>query len=503
FNEDRIICVHCKWAPEMFKKRDEICKRTGWYLYVTGRLLDPSESSKINDELLRNRSFNALDFKDFEVKNITIEDVSTGSGTALFLKINSLKILLDCCFNLDDEDACNLSEPPDLIFISHAHKDHYSGLKALTSIHDSIPVLMSCTTLDLIQYFIRGRKYKRLREYLMDNAYPLIFNDTYFINKNISFQILKAGHFPGAAMLNIHIPNHNLLFTGDLSLYDLQPIMGANSGIQNVTGPVHSLILDGQFCTYKLFSLKRNLDEAFQQAINTLENGSHVLVMGDAGSWLLIFYLKIFNEMKLINKRFKIYLDKHTLEIMKIIRYRFEDITDSLSQKILRLHDPFASIIRQDMSDLKNDLNKNDPSIILYNSNNYPKEINDDIPIHVKQIFENPKALLIITGPIRSPLLRQVWEEHVYQENQAERKIKCHIFKAQNSNNRCPSFILHPDENQVLEIIKHLNPRNVYLFHGRPKMLKKFISHFDKKDEKFIKNTKIHAIKPNTTLKLL
>ncbi|MHA1848642.1 MAG: MBL fold metallo-hydrolase, partial [Promethearchaeota archaeon] len=168
---------------------------------------------------------------------LTIKDVSTGLGTALLLKINELKLILDCYFNLDDENACNLSASQDLIFISHAHKDHYSELKALTSKYDSIPVLMSWTTLDLIQYFIRGKKNKRLREYLMSNAYPLIFNDTYFINNNISFQILKAGHFPGAAMLNIHMPNHNLLFTGDLSLYDLQPIMGANSGIQNVTGP--------------------------------------------------------------------------------------------------------------------------------------------------------------------------------------------------------------------------------------------------------------------------
>jgi len=293
YHNDKIICLHCSWAPTIFGFRNLIYKKTGWYPYVTGLFLEESTISKNNDNWIGDRNFNALEFDEFEVEEIKLKNISTGSGTALMLFFNNFKILLDCCIDLQNPKEWNQEFYPDLIFTSHAHKDHFASLEILLSNVDTIPIIMSYTTLDLISYFMQNNS--TIQKYLKEYSYPLIFGDIYFINSNLNFQILKAGHYPGGAMLYIFTPNHRILYSGDSFLYDLQPLKGGGSGIQNLNGPLHTLILDGQFCNTNFPSQKWYLDMACESALKTLLSGAPVLVIGDAGSWLLIFYLKFVN----------------------------------------------------------------------------------------------------------------------------------------------------------------------------------------------------------------
>ncbi len=488
FDEDNIIVLHCIWAPTIDNIKHIIYQKIGWYPYVVGTFLHESSVSQNTDEWLEDRNFNALDFPNFIVQEIKLRDVSIGNGTALMLYFNDFKILLDCCFSLEKPDICNLQETPDVIFISHAHFDHYASFTSLISQMSDIPLIMSHTTLDLISYFQDTSP--SIRDYLEKNAYALVFEDIYAINDDITLQILKAGHFPGAAMLYIFTPRHKILYTGDSCLYDLHPIKGSYSGLQNLNGPLDSLILDGRFCNEEFPSQKLLLDKACEQAIMTLQHGEPVLVLGDPGSWLLIFYLKFFFYLSQLNEKYRIFLDTHTIEIMEILRYRQEDITATLSQRILRFHDPFASIMRQDFIRLKlNQRIADNPVIILYSS----KEYRNPPPVIIERVLENPNALLILTGPLRTDALNRLWKRRKYIDQwNSLQLVQCKIFGREESL-KYPGFCLHIDSPQIFEIFRLLEPPQVYLFHHTAKYLTQFQSSLKDQLSKLLSKAQIQV----------
>ncbi len=488
--DDAIIALHCRWAPSIFQQRNEIFQQIGWYPYVTGMLLEESTISLANDAMLGSRNFNALEFPDFEVNKITLQDVSVGNGSALLLQLDDFKILMDCCFDIQDRTNCPLESPPDLLYLSHAHRDHFTTLETFISRFKDIPILLSHTTLDLITYFMQGSS--QLQNYLQKNAYPLIFDDMYYINDQISLQILKAGHYPGASMLYVFTMPHRLLYTGDLCLYDLQPLKGCGTGIQNLNGPLHSLIIEGRFSNETFPSQKLLLDRACEKAVKTLQNGGPVLILGDPGSWLPIFYLKLFFYLEQIRAKYRMYLDSHTLEIMRIMRARKEDITPLLIQQILRFHDPFASISRQDLTTF--DFAKhspNDPPLILFNSNQYE----DPPPPFFPDIYDNPNALLIITGPIRREALFNLWSSLSYS-SAAPKPLQCEVF-GRYDNPKHPPFILHIDKLQIREVLRHLHPPNIYLFHEKVEKLTQFQIYFSNNLHRHYPYTELHILQPN------
>ncbi|MHA1144805.1 MAG: MBL fold metallo-hydrolase [Candidatus Helarchaeota archaeon] len=479
FKNDQIIAIHCAWAPKLWGQRNQIFQEIGWYPLVTGRFLGESQISKNNDRWLTGRYFHELDFPEFDVKKISLRRLSTKSGIAILLIFNdNFKILLDCCLDLNGPEKWCARDQPDLIFISHAHRDHFNSLMDVVSLRTNIPIILSHTTLDLISYF--ERKNIKIESYLEKNAYPLYFNDFFSINEDIVLQIFKAGHYPGAAMLHVTTPYHDILYTGDFSLYELQPVRSGWSCIQNLNGTLDSLIIEGQFCNWFLESQKFLLDKACEEAFKALEAGAPVLVLGDPGSWLLILYIKFFYFFSSKKKKWRIYLDEHTLEIMKILRYRHEDLSESISQQISRFHDPFISIIRQDFEKFKfDDHSKSDPPIIFYNSNRYENPPNDTL----KRIFEDPSAFLIITGPIRNEALKSVWTDRVFG-NGNDNVVKCKIFGWDGSKTS-PDFCLHAGKIQIHETFRHLKPSNVFLFHASQEYLKRFIENFEDKRRKF------------------
>lgn len=488
FCKDFIIALHCRWAPTIFNMRNQIFRTIGWYPYVTGSFLEASNISQVNDEWLAERNFNALDWPDFPVTNITLRNLCAGDGMALLLEFNKFRMLLDCCFDLKDDSNLTLETPPDLIYISHAHKDHFASLEAFISRFDGIPLIMSHTTLDLITYF--KQKSPKIRTYFQKNAYPLIFEDHYYINNEISFQLFKAGHYPGAAMLFIITPQHKLLYTGDISFNDLQPLKGGGGGIHNLNGPIHSLILEGQFCNWRFRSQKLLLDLACEEIRQTLVNGAPVLILGDPGSWLLIFYLKLFYYLTQHEQKTRIYLDSHTLDIMKILRHRSEDITPFLTQSILRFHDPFASIMRQDLAAF--DPKSQDPAILLFDSNKY----SDPPGPSIRDILENSNALLIVTGPIRTAALQKLWQIKQYDLN-APKDVKCNIFDRA-GNPKHPGFCLHADRTDILDLLHHLAPPHLFLCHASFEYLRDFREYFNRRLHHRYSDTQVEILRSNS-----
>jgi len=176
---------------------------------------------------------------------------------------------------------------------------------------------------------------------------------------------------------------------------------------------------------------------------------------------------------------------------MKIQRSRHEDITASLSQRILRFHDPFVSKLRQEL-DYLNLVNHSpqDPPIIFSNSNLY----SDPPAPLLAEIFQNPNALLIITGPIRSDALQELWTKGTYNNSQLE--VQCTIF-GRDEFARDPPFCLHADYHQALDVIHHLRPQNLCLFHGTLNYLTGFKETFTERFAPHFPTTEIKILQSN------
>ncbi|MHA1130962.1 MAG: hypothetical protein ACTSQQ_09150, partial [Candidatus Helarchaeota archaeon] len=250
----------------------------------------------------------------------------------------------------------------------------------------------------------------------------------------------------------------------------------------------------GRFCKEFFPSQKALLDKACERVGEVLEKGAPVVVFGDPGSWLLIFYIRFFFYFSKLNKKFQIHLDPETLNIMEILRYRHEDITEILSQRILRYHDPFASIMRQDLVQLElNQKNVKDSLIILFNYKRYSRQYLEDFQ-YLSQIFENPDALLIFTGAFRNNLLKLLWEKKAYY-NPSFKRIHCKMFNG-NMKHQFTGFCLHFDENQVVQVLRQIIPKQVYLFHQTREYFKPFIERFLSRYKRYYPNTEIFGLEP-------
>lgn len=107
------------------------------------------------------------------------------------------------------------------IIISHAHKDHYEGVRYLEGESDKFRIIATSKTKERILEQINTAKYETDKEALkvkdlMHSILPYeYFQDFYSGSVKVTF--LPAGHMCGAAMTLMEYKAYKVLYTGDFS----------------------------------------------------------------------------------------------------------------------------------------------------------------------------------------------------------------------------------------------------------------------------------------------
>jgi len=370
----------------------------------------------------------------------------------------------------------------DAVFISHSHFDHVSGLKRLIELYPELPILTSRITLDL--FLLRDSNFlkQESQDSIEQEEYRNIVQNVIYVengekvefkNKNCYLSFFHAGHMPGALMLLAKINEFRFLYTGDYTYHDITPFAGTRRFLEQISRPVDYLLIDGT-------SAKEdhgNISDQFHSLILFLEQKAeyedNVLIGADPSSLAITFMLifwRYFRKLQLrkgFKKRPNIYVDMMVKKNIEVINHRYEYIYGPISRLIKDKANPFNSIKFRwfDLDDLEFLRERN--NIII----SHPPDLSYGIIRNIINVVgRNPHNLVFLAGSIHeSPGI-----DLVEGGNEIEFTDTWTVpFRALLINTFAPQLQikLHADKNQLAEMVKALEPKEVCFFHQSAKKL--------------------------------
>jgi Cft2 family RNA processing exonuclease len=376
----------------------------------------------------------------------------------------------------------NYAPKVDAIFISHSHYDHVSGLKKFIELYPDVPILCSRITLDL--FLLRDSNFlkQESHEEIEEKEYQNIIKNVIFVEngekigfkeKNCYISFFHAGHMPGALMFLAKINDFRFLYTGDYTFYDITPFAGTRRFLEQISKPIDYLLIDGT-CANEDHG---NVSDQFHSLILFLEQKAeyedNVLIGADPSSLAITFMLifwRYFRKLQLkkgYKKRPNIYVDMMVRKNIQVINHRFEYIYGPISRLIRDKANPFNSIKFRwfNINDL--DFVKEKNNIII----SHPPDLSYGIIRNIiNMVGRSPHNLVFLAGSIHE----EPGESLVNGSNEIVFSETWKVpFRALLVNKFVPQLKikLHADKNQLAEMIKALEPKEVCFFHQSAKNL--------------------------------
>lgn len=381
----------------------------------------------------------------------------------------------------------------DAIFISHSHYDHVSGLKELVKTYPDVPILCSRITLDL--YLLRDSAFlkQEVHDEIEEEEYQNIVKNVIYVengtkvefkSKNCHLSFFHAGHMPGALMMSAKVIDYRFLFTGDYTYWDFTPFAGTRRFLEQISKPIDFLLIDASSAHEEFGHIQDQLSDLIQFLEMKAEYGDNCLLGADPSSLAITFMLTIWRHFRKLQirqnyqKRPNIYVDMMVRKNIQVINHRYEYIYGPISKLIRDKANPFNSIKFRwfDHSDLEFLKTRN--NIII----SHPPDLSYGIIRNIiNQIGRNNHNLVYLSGGIHE----EPGESLVYPQPLEEGEEKPEYpevilsdtwkfpFRAMLLNHFAPNLKikLHGDKNQLFEMIKNLEPKEVCFFHQSPKKL--------------------------------
>lgn len=442
-------------------------------------LTEPNEEEEIEGDLRH------IEYYLQNLPEIISEEVRRKSENAITDNISNKESLKNSIElkKLEIEKNTVINEPKiDAIFLSHSHYDHVSGLKELIRMYPEIPILCSRITLDLYllrdSNFLKQESHEEIEEVEYRNVVRNVINvengtKIKFKQKGCYLSFYHAGHMPGALMLLAKVKDYRFLYTGDYTYHDITPFAGTRRFLGQISRPIDYLLIDGTSANEDY----GNLSDQFHSLILFLEQKAeyedNVLIGADPSSLAITFMLifwRYFRKLQLrkgFKKRPNIYVDMMVRKNIQVINHRYEYIYGPISNLIREKANPFNSIKFRwfDLEDLEFLRKKN--NIII----SHPPDLSYGIIRNIINVIgRNPHNLVFLAGSINEKPGEDLIEgsdEIIFSETW---KVP---FRAFLINTFVPSLKikLHADKNQLTEMIKTLEPKQVCFFHQSAKKL--------------------------------
>ena len=171
-------------------------------------------------------------------------------GVCLLVTMGPHRILLDCGLTDLYPLQADKNPPAELVFCSHAHKDHSRGLQMLHDIFPQLPIYTSEVTAKLLQLNWQDSPNNQtdLSCQVLPWQTPITLAD------NLQAELFPAGHLPGAAAIVLTYQtkqkNYKVMYTGDFSVSNFQLVEGLS--IESFRGLAPDvLIIEGSYGTVR------------------------------------------------------------------------------------------------------------------------------------------------------------------------------------------------------------------------------------------------------------
>jgi Cft2 family RNA processing exonuclease len=401
-----------------------------------------------------------------------------------YLNINGLGVILDCGMHpqkigLDSLPKFELldSKPTDYILISHAHQDHLNALpflikkfphlKIITTpqtravaeltLHNAISILkrqvdeseFEIYSRDEVDLLIKSINYKSYNEKFILNS----LNS----NQEIEAEFFDAGHIIGSAGIFFAVNGIKIFFTGDINLSSQTLLSGANLPSEKVDILITETTY-GATDSSEINNWEKEV-ERFSSSINkVINNGGSVLIP--------VFALGKLQEMLAT-----IWLQMQRNKITGVDIY-----TGGIGNKINRIYDYNRYVVNRNETELmlsdipQKNLNEligfddlfKFPSIVLASSGMMVESTNSFM---LAKRWLQKKDSAIFTVGYMDPstpgsIIASARKGDKIQLTDREKKteVKCSI-----KNFR---FSAHSKREELLSLVKKLNPDKVVLIHG-------------------------------------
>lgn len=532
YQKEKVIVIKSLIGDKMYENLENLVIKYGWYFYITGVPVGKSElciaidkiEKGFSQDYFSNISLVEESSNSKDIRATIYPIVLKPNHNCHILGLGKLNILLDCGLSEKDEEndiegdfrhvedyLQNLpdfileqeklrqdtaTEEPnvssignfprnpkiDAIFISHSHYDHISGLKELIKLYPDIPILSSRITLDL--YLLRDSNFIKQENHddIEQEEYRNIVKNIIYVEngdkiefkeKNCFFSFFHAGHMPGALMMLVKVNDFRLLYTGDYTYHDITPFAGTRRFLEQISRPIDYLLIDGTSAQEDF----GNLSDQFHSLILFLEQkaeyGDNSLIGADPSSLAISFMLtfwRYFRKLQIrsdYKKRPNIYVDMMVRKNIQVINHRYEYIYGPISRLIKDKANPFNSIKFRWFDHNSLDFLRKKNNIII----SHPPDLSYGLIRNIiNSVGRNPHNFIFLAGSIHESPGVELIEGAKEIEFSETWKMP---FRAFLLNTFAPhiKIKLHADKNQLREMIKILEPKEVCFFHQSAKKL--------------------------------
>jgi len=203
---------------------------------------------------------------------------------AVSVKSERAQLLLDYGIMVNHEPGFPMHVPPrevDAIILTHCHLDH-SGAIPVFHIREKKPVYGTRLSFELTQVLIADlihlAGYYLPYEYLdlqtmMKSCVHLSYGEKYTL-KDITIQLLDAGHIPGSAQVLIESRGKRILYTSDYNTVDTRLLRGAETKY----GELDAVIIESTYADEDHPDRRKLEKRLVERAYEVVEGGGTVLI---------------------------------------------------------------------------------------------------------------------------------------------------------------------------------------------------------------------------------
>jgi Cft2 family RNA processing exonuclease len=386
-----------------------------------------------------------------------------------YLNVNGTGIILDCGMHPKKTGLAALprfelieDKPTDYVLISHAHQDHLNALPFLIKKFPHLKIISTPQTRAIAELTLRSainilkdqsteetfniyshEEVNLLIKSILYKSYSVEFDVTgidYLNDSNITAEFFDVGHILGSAGIMIKSGDMKIFYTGDINLSSQTILNGATLP----STKVNTLILE---CTYGA-------------------TDSSSLNLWDKEVELLVSSLnKIINMLATVHLQMQMGrltdVDIYTAGIGKNINrvYDYSRYTVNRNEKELVLHD----VHQKDLYEIKSteELFKY-PSIVLASSGMMVESTLSYI-LAKRWLHQKQSAILTVgymddESPGYKVANARKGDKIKLKDSEKEIKVNCEVINF--------NFSAHSKRDELLEIVKRLNPDNIVLVHG-------------------------------------
>ncbi len=421
------------------------------------------------------------------------------TGSCYYIETDKLSFLVDCGqFQGSIQEEKKNAEPfpfdpstLDFVILTHAHMDHSGRLPKLTQRGFKGKIFMTRSTANLAEILLKdsakiheleaSKENEKLKKeglspnepyyttedviYTLPYFYPMDYEHTHEVSSELSFRFINAGHLLGSSHVYIKYREKSFLFSGDIG--------SKNSAILKHPKPAVQADYLFMETTYGNRP-RRDASDRFKKLSTIIKktikaNGTVIIPSFSVGRTQDIVHgLKGLNDPELNNIPF--YIDSPlAIKATDIYEKPSEDQTDGIRRQIEAGKKPFRMENLYFVDDAEESFQLNlskEPKVLIAASGMCDA---GRILNHLEYYLPQHNTTIIFVGYQSKESLGRVIQN-------GEKVIKIYDKEVYSNANivTVGGFSGHADQTELLDWIKDITPKRIFLVHGEEESMNTF-----------------------------